>query len=94
MEPHSFNSRDGSSADIVCADYFKVTRFCKTNSLKIDVLLIFELWDQEIDSTLNSNSALSPNSWSKFVNILRTTPTISQKYLSPKFNIKVYKLQL
>ena len=62
------------------------------------VLLTFGSWDQEIDSTLNSNSALSPNSWSTFVNVfpnfLRTISNINQKYLSPEFNIKAYKLQL
>ena len=72
----------------------KLADFGKTNSLKMEVLLIFDSLDQEIDSTLNSNSALSPNYWSIFVNFLRTIPTINQKYLSPKFNIKAYKLQL
>ena len=65
----------------------------------MEVLLIFGSWDQEIDSTLNSNSALSPNSWSllTFFQTFCEQSLISIKFIqiqNSKFNIKAYKLQL
>ena len=65
----------------------------------MEVLIIFGSWDQEIDSTLNSNSALSPNSWSLliFFETFCERSLISIKFIQiqySKFNIKAYKLQL
>ena len=50
VQPHSFNSKQIDRQTLPVLIILKLSYFEKNNSRKMNILRIFGLWDQEIDS--------------------------------------------
>ena len=76
LEWQTTTGKSNPEADIACADYFKVNRFWKNNMWKMEILLIFGLWDQEIDLWLTNHEPLIPNLKFRFFSFSLFLPKI------------------